>query len=521
MRSEETITKAAGVVGLATTLSRLFGFARDMVIAHLFGASLAADAFFVAFAIPSLLRRVVGEGALSAAIVPVVTEYAQHKGRDELGHLSNALFSTTAVMLSVLTGLGLLASPWIVRAVVPGFWASPEKLRLTIELTRLMFPFLLFIGLASVAMGVLNALGHFAVPALAPVILNVAMIACALGVSPYLEVPIYGLAVGVVLGGALQFALQVPVLTRRQIPLRLVWDWHHPGLARILGLTLPSLFGLAVAELNILVDRWLASFLPEGSVSYLYYGNRLVQFPLGIFGAAMSVAVLPVLSVHAAHRDLEGLAQSFAFAIRVVLFLTLPATVALIVLRTPIVAVLFQRGEFTPQATEGTAIALLHYAFGLCAYAALKVVVPAFYALQDTKTPVRIGVYAMLLNIGLSVLLIRPFQHGGLALATSLSAIFNVGVLGGLLRRRLGRLQGWSILHSLGKVGFASLLTGAVTGWLAWVVLPVSESSPVLAVLLAGIVLGGMGCYGGLMLALRSKEAVFMLNVVRRRLVSE
>ncbi|MBI3325488.1 MAG: murein biosynthesis integral membrane protein MurJ [Nitrospinae bacterium] len=520
MRTEETITTAAGVVGLATTLSRVLGFMRDIVIARIFGASMAADAFFVAFAIPSLLRRVVGEGSLSVSIVPVVTEYARRKGRGELWDLSNALFCAMALLLLVLTGVGMLAAPWIVPALVPGFWASPEKLGLTIALTRLMFPFLFFIGLASVAMGVLNSLGHFAAPALAPVALNVAMITCALGVSPYLETPIYGLAAGVLLGGALQFLLQAPVLARRGLPLRLVWNWRHPGLARIMWLTLPALFGLAVAELNALVDRWIASFLPEGSVSYLYYGNHLMQFPLAIFGTAMSVAVLPVLSAHAAQRDLAGLSQSVAFAIRVLLFLTVPATVALSVLRVPIVTVLFQRGEFGPQATEGTASALLYYTLGLCAYAGLKVVVPAFYALQDTKTPVRIGAYAMLLNIALSVALMFPLQHGGLALATSLSAFFNVGVLVGLLRRRIGRLQGRMILHSASKVGLASMLTGGVTGWLAWVMPPASGSGAARAMLLGGIVLAGMGCYLGLTLALRSEEAIFMLNLVRRRWVS-
>lgn len=518
---DATMTQAAGVVGLAIGLGRLFGFARDAMIAHVFGATMAADAFFVAFAIPNLVRRLGGEGALSAAMVPIVTASLRKEGPHGLPHLANGLFAAVAVILLLLSGVGMLIAPWLVRAMVPGFWTTPEKLHLTVALTRLMLPFLVFMGLTAVSMGLLNALGHFAVPALAPTFMNIVMIAGILLVSPHLETPIYGLAAAVVVGGALQWLGQMPVLLRRCVPRRWVWDWRHPELARIIWLTLPSLFGLAVADVNSLVGQWLACFLADGSVSYLYYGNRLVEFPLGIFGAALSVAALPVLSSHATQRDLKALTQSVAFAIRLLLFLTLPATCALIVLRVPIVTILFERGEFTRQATEGTAVALLYYGMGLCAYAGLKVVVPAFYALQDTRSPVRIGLYTILLNLLLSLALMGPLAHGGLALATSLAAFVNLGLLGLGLRRHLGQIQGRAMLRSAAKMGLASLATAALTGWLAELMLLPTVSGKAQAALLGGIVLTGIVCYSGLTLLLRSEEAVFLLKLAQRRAVGD
>jgi putative peptidoglycan lipid II flippase len=514
--TEETITQAAGVVGVATTLSRVFGFARDVLIAHIFGASTAADAFFIAFTIPNVVRRLVGEGALSSAMVPVLTATLRSEGRPGLVRATNALWAAPAVGLGVLSGAGVLASPWLVRLMIPGLWEDPERLQLTTELTRLMFPFLWWMGLAAVAMGVSNTLGHFAVPAGAPILMNIVMIGCALSLAPLFETPIYSLAIGVVAGGAAQWFVQLPLLRRLGVPLCWVWDWHHPALRRILWLTLPAVFGLAVSEWNLLVDRWLAAFLPAGSVSYLYYGNRLAQFPLGVFGAAMSVAALPVLSAHTAQRDAAGFIQSLAFALRLLLFLTLPATGALIVLREPIVTVLFERGEFSRPAVEGTAAALLYYAVGLCAFAGLKVVVPAFYALQDTKTPVKIGTYAMLLNLGLSVALILPMRHGGLALATSLAAYFNLVGLLVLLRRRLGPMQGRSVLRSACKVLVVSVLIAALAGWWGRLALEHATTGGIRALALGGIVLGGTLCYSGLMLLWRSEEAVFLLEMGRR-----
>jgi putative peptidoglycan lipid II flippase len=494
----------------------MFGFARDLSIAHMFGASMAADAFFIAFAVPNLVRRIVAEGALSPAIVPVLASLRRHNGEPSLRHVSNALFSMTAVALAVVSGIGVLVSPWSVRLLVVDFWEDPARLQLIITLTQLMWPFLWCIGLTGVAMGVLHALGHVTVPAVAPVLWNIVMISCALGLSPRLATPIYGLAIGVVAGGALQGIVQVPMLRRLGAPLGWAWDWRHPALTRILWLTLPSLFGLAVSELNVLVDRWLAAFLPIGSVSYLYYGHRLVQFPLGIFGTAISVAVLPVLSTSAAQHDVNGLMQSVTFALRLLLFLSVPATCGLIVLHQPIVLVLFERGAFSPSAVAGTATALLYYAVGLCAFAGLKVVVPAFYALQDTRTPVRIGTYALLLNLILSAALMIPMRHGGLALATSLSACFNIMALLVLLRRRLGAINGWSVLHSASKVLGASVVTAALTWWGARWALGAAQTPSLQAMALGGIVLGGLVCYSGLVLILRSAEALFLLEMGRR-----
>lgn len=461
---KKKFTKAAGIIGIATFLSRIMGFVRDMVIAWFFGAGLLSDAFFVAFRIPNLLRRLFAEGSLSIAFVPVFTDYLTHDGRAEAFRMARSTLRMLAILLVVLTIAGVLSAPWIVRVVAPGF--AGAKFTLTVSLTRIMFPYIFFICLVALSMGILNTLGHFAAPALAPVFLNVAIIGAALFIAPHMETPVAGLAIGVLIGGFLQLALQVPFLIKKGFRFWQKAPVYHPGVKRIGKLMGPAVFGAAVYQINILIGTLLASLLPEGSVSYLYYADRLVQFPLGIFAISMSVAVLPSLSRQAAAKNFTELADTFAYAIQLIFFITLPAMVGLIVLREPIVALLFQRGEFGAESTRLTAYALIFYSLGLWAFSAVRIVVSTFYSLQDTITPVKMASIAIIANILLSLLLMGPLSHGGLALATSLASMINFLLLVWALRRRLGGVNGQKIIESIGKSVICALIMGGILWFL-------------------------------------------------------
>ena len=440
-----------------TLLSRVFGFLRDLVIATMFGSSAAADAFLVAFRIPNVQRRLLGEGALTAAFVPIFSQELQNDQPERAWEFTSQLFTILFFVLILSSGLTMIFTPQVISVLAPGFSNDPEKFNLTIELTRWMAPFLIFIGLAALCMGILNACGLFALPAAAPVMLNISMIASAILFSPLMTRPIFGLAIGVLIGGAMQLAFQIPTAIRKGLRFTLSINLRHSLIIRFGKLMLPAIFGLAVYEINILVDTILASLLPEGSVSYLYYGNRLVQLPLGVFGVGLGVAILPMLSEQSARNDFFEFRETLSFGVRLILFISLPATLGLILLRTSIVNALWERGAFTSTTTEGTVVALLYYAVGLCAFAGIKIIAAGYYSLQDTKTPMRIGVWSMLLNIVLNLILMGPLKHGGLALATSLSAIFNCLMLIFFLRKRLGRIGGQKILRSIRKLIYAIL----------------------------------------------------------------
>lgn len=463
MENNEQVSKAAGTVSGVTLLSRIFGFVRDMFIAMAFGSSSSADAFFVAFRIPNMQRRVLGEGAVSSAFIPVFAETLTQKGKQAAQELTANIFNILLILLSAASLAIFLFSPAVITVFAPGFLDDPEKFRLTVDLTRWMAPYLFFIGLAAFSMGVLNSLKVFALPAATPILQNIAMIAAILIVVPQMDEPIIGLAIGVVIGGALQVLIQLPSIARKGYGWKRTLNFKQAEVIKIAKLMGPAILGLAVYEFNIMVDTLLASTLPGGSISYLYYGNRLVQLPLGIFAVALAVVLLPTLSGHAAKGDMKKLVQTVGFSIRLILFITLPATIGLIILREPIVNTLWERGEFLHVSTQGTAIALLYYSIGLCAYSGIKIIAPAFYSLQDTKTPAKIGIYSMILNIFLNLILMGPLKHGGLALATSIAAIFNVALLIYFLRKRLGLMGGKKILSSTFKMSGAAIVMGITT----------------------------------------------------------
>jgi len=462
MSENRSIAKAAGVVGASTFLSRILGFIRDVVVAKYFGAGVSADAFFVAFRIPNLLRRLLAEGALTVSFVPVFTEYLTKKSRRDALELANISFTVLSMILVFISILGIILSPLIVRIIAPGFIHAPEKLELTILLNRIMFPYIFFIGLTALCMGVLNSLRHFAAPALSPVLLNISMIITVLCFSWYFEQPVLSLAVGVIVGGVLQLIFQFPFLRSKGVLLRVNFNFSHPAVKRIGLLMLPAVFGVAAYQFNIFVSTIIASFLPEGSISYLYYADRLIEFPLGIFAVAVGTAVLPAMSRHAAMKNYEELKDSLSFALRLVLFLTIPAMVGLIVLRVPIISILFQRGEFDSQTTFLTANALLYYSLGLWAIAGGRIVVPTFYSLQDTKTPVKIAIITLFADVILSIILAFPLglRHGGIALAMSVSSAINIVLLLMFLRKRLGSIGARKILLSGLKVSISSAVMG-------------------------------------------------------------
>ncbi len=462
---KQQITRFAGQMTAATALSRLTGLARDILKARYFGTGLAADAFTVAFRLPNLLRRLFGEGTLSAAFIPVYTEYRRQLSQKESWQLVSAVFCLLTTILALIAILGITFAEPLVQLFAPGFKLVPGKFELTVQLTRWMFPYILFVGLAALAMAVLNTHKRFFLPALAPVMLNLSLILAMLFLCPVLGrdpvSQIYGLAFGVLVGGIGQFMIQLPALKQLGLKFNIHFGWQHQGVRQIMKLMGPGIFALGVTQINILVDTFLASMLEEGSVAALEYANRLIQLPLGLFAISITTAILPKLSEQAGSDDLSGLKSTLSYALRMIFFIMIPATAGLIVLRQPIVALVFQRGQFDLHSTHLTGLALTFYSLGLFAYGGLKAVGQVFYARKDTVTPVKVASLAMTCNIILNFLLVGPLKLGGLALATSLAAMINMGLLILLLRQRIGPLDGRKILFSFIKILILSLLMAA------------------------------------------------------------
>jgi putative peptidoglycan lipid II flippase len=467
MSENSQMVRAAGVVGLGTLGSRILGFIRDMVTAFFFGATDAADAFFVAFTIPNLLRRLFAEGTMTVAVIPVYTETLIHEGKQEAVRVARITMTFMAIVLTVCVLAGILFSPEILTLFAAGFRANAPKWELTVLLTRVMFPYMLLISLAALAMGVLNSMGHFFAPSASPMLFNLAMILAMLIISPLLNVPVMGLAIGVVIGGILMVALQVPFLIRNGVTFRPDFHFSHPRVKTILKLMVPAIFGASIYQVNVVVVRLLASFLPSGSVSYLYYADRLDQFPLGIFAVALGTAVLPTMSRMAAENRIEDLKRTFIDALSMTLYITIPAALGLAILSVPIISALFFRGEFDFTSVVMTANALVFFALGLPFVASIRVLSNGFYALKDTATPVKIGVVAIIVNILLSVILVVPMAHCGLALAVSLDALLNAVLLLVVFRRIMGRLGLKRLLLSMIRMGVGCLTMGAAAWWIA------------------------------------------------------
>src|SRR4030066_2223231 len=460
------IVRAAGIMSIATFISRILGYVKDMILARFFGATGIADTFFVSFRIPNLLRELFAEGAMSSAFIPVLTEYQTKHGMREAERLVRITFTFILIFVGLICLLGIIFAPTIVTAIAPGFRTMPEKFSLTVMLTRIMFPFLLFISPSPLAMGALNTKRIFFPSALAPALMNIVIIVIVLIFAARIKQPILAVAIGVACGGLLQFIFQIPFLLKNGHQLLPEYNFAHPGLKKMTILILPATMGMAVAQINIFISTILASYLPEGSITYLYYSMRLIQFPIGIFGVAMGMAVLPTLSEHAVKGEFSKLSDDFSFSMRLLFFITIPAMVGLIFLREPIVNILFQRGKFDYTATLGTAQALLFYSVGIWAIVGVRVMTASFYSMQDTKTPVKIAAFALAMNVILSVILMNPLKHSGLALANSLASSLNFALLFFFLRRKLHRVDTSKILHSFAKTVLASSVMGILGGML-------------------------------------------------------
>ena len=468
------------VVSIGTMLSRVLGLVRDVVLANLLGAAPNADAFFVAFKIPNFLRRLFAEGAFSQAFVPVLTETREQGSHEAVRHLVDRVAGVLGGSLFVLTALAMVMAPWVALIFAPGFSRDVAKLALTADLIVWTFPYLLLISLTGFCGAILNTYGRFAVPAYTPVLLNLSLITAAVVWAPTMPEPALGLAMGVTLAGVVQLLFQLPSLRALKLTPRPVWDTKDEGVRKILMLMVPALFGVSVSQINLLFDTVLASLLPDGSVAWLYYSDRLTELPLGVFAIAIATVILPTLSALNTRAAPEEFSQTLAWAMRNVLLIAVPATVALWLLAEPILATLFQYGAFTDRDVEMAAASLRAYTVGLGGFMLIKVLAPGYYARQDMKTPVKIGIIAMVSNMVLNVLFVFPLMwyfemgHVGLALATSVSAWINAGLLYLGLRRGGISLTGVfeakfvaRLVVAVSMMGIAvSMMSPAVSLWL-------------------------------------------------------
>jgi putative peptidoglycan lipid II flippase len=459
-----TIARSAASAGVATTTSRVLGVVREQVLAALFGAGNAMDAYNVAFRIPNLVRDLFAEGAMSAAFVPTFTRKITTEGKEPAWRLGNYVINALIVVTGALVVIGIFFAGPLVTAFASDYRDVPGKLELTVLLTRIMMPFLTTVAIAAAVMGMLNSVHKFFIPALSPAMFNVATIVCAFALVPLMPrvglPPIAAIAIGTLVGGVAQLAVQWPLLRREGFKYRPTLNWSDEGLRRVLVLMGPGTIGVAATQVNVFVNTVLATQAGTGAVSWLNYAFRLMYLPIGLFGVSIATATLPAVSRHAAHHDTAAVRTTIADSMSLMMMLNVPATVGLIVLAQPIVRVLFERGAFTPADTVATAAALQLYALGLLGYSVVRIASPTFYALGRNRTPVQVSVATVLFNAVLNYLLVTTIGYRGLALGTSIAALFNASLLLILLRRHLAGIEGGRIGGSLLKIGVASALMG-------------------------------------------------------------
>ncbi|MBU0951751.1 MAG: murein biosynthesis integral membrane protein MurJ [Elusimicrobia bacterium] len=461
---QKKITKYAGTVSAATAISRILGYARDMMVAQIFGAGMFADAFYAAYRIPNLFRRLLGEGSVSTAFVPVFSSYLETKTKEETQNLLNNVFTVLLIILAVITVLGIIFSRQLTTLIAFGFIATPEKMDIAVTLTQLMFPFLFFACLAALMLGVLNSLKKFFLPAVAPASLSIAELVYAALIFYVLTLSesqqIKGLAISVVVGGFAQYFVQQLDVFRNGFHIKFKLNLKHPGLRQIMFLIIPTIVSFSADQINTFVDTICASFLKEGSITALYYSNRLMQLPLALFGIAMTTVSLPIMSQSYAKNDMQQMKQTLNFSLCLLLFTLLPATIGFIVLGLPIIRLLFEHGKFTLEASKITYSALAYFSLGLIGYSFTKILASSFYAMKETKFPVRTALASMVVNVILNILLMGPMGVGGLALATAAASYVNSFLLLHYLRKRIGLIGGKEIMKSFLKIAIASLLMG-------------------------------------------------------------
>ena len=471
-----SLLRSSGVVSAMTLISRVLGMVRDMVVASYFGSSASADAFFVAFKIPNFLRRLFAEGAFAQAFVPVLSEYREQRSFAEVKQLVDRTAGMLGLILTALTALGVVMSPYLIMLFAPGFHDEPSKMQLAGELLRITFPYLLLISLTAFCGAILNSYGRFAVPAFTPVLLNLSMIGSTIFLTPYFTEPVMALGWGVFIAGVAQLLFQMPFLWKMRLLPRPRVVAKDPGVKRIMLLMLPALLGVSVSQINLLLDTVLASFLQTGSVSWLYYADRLSELPLGAFGIAIGTVILPALSRQHSTDKPEEFSSTIDWGLRMVLLVGVPAALALAILAEPLIATLFFYGAMTANDVTQAAAALQAYALGVLTFMLIKVLAPGFFARQDLKTPVRIAMISMVVNMVLNLILIWPLQHVGLALATSLASMLNTGLLlWGLYRLGVYKpAPGWLLfflrlaLASTAMLALVMWLNEPSSQWFAW-----------------------------------------------------
>ena len=458
-----------------TMISRILGFIRDMMFARIFGIDSGTDAFFVAFKIPNFLRRLFAEGAFSQAFVPVLSDYKEQGSKEALKLFIDRTAGALALILFIVTIIGVIAAPVLITIFAPGFSSEGKQHELAVQMLRITFPYLFFISSVAFAGGILNSHGKFAVPAFTPVFLNICMIAAAVWLSPLMSDPIVALAWGVFAAGIVQLLFQFPALYQLGLLPKLRWGFKDSGVKRILKLMLPAIFGVSITQINLLLDTLIASFLAAGSVSWLYYSDRLVEFPLGIFGIALATVILPSLSKsHSADNPVE-FSKSLDWALRLVLLIGVPASIGLLILAEPMLSTLFQYEAFGDNDVRLAGQSLMAYSIGLLGFILVKVLVPGFTSRKDMKTPVRFGIYAMVANMGMNIALVFPLAHSGLALATSLGAFFNASLLLTKLLKDKVYKPGKNWFNFMAKIIFANEIMAIflyicvdITQWSEW-----------------------------------------------------
>ncbi|MBN2245184.1 MAG: murein biosynthesis integral membrane protein MurJ [Candidatus Aminicenantes bacterium] len=460
----KALVRSTGSVAAPTLLSRILGAVRDILQAKFLGTGTAADAFTLAFILPNLLRRLTAEGSMTAAFIPVFTSIKKEENQQKLWKFANLFFFDLTLLMAAVMVAGILLSPLLIQVVAPKFEAVPGKMDLTITLTRIMFPYIFFISLAALAMAILNSFKKFFVPAFTPVLFNLSIITLALIFAKGMEQPAFIFALGVVLGGILQLAFQIPFLWKQGMRFTPGISFSHPAVRKVGKLMVPGIFGISIHQINFLISRVMATSLEEGSVSSLYYSSRIHELTLGLFSIALATALLPTFSEQAAGNDISGLKRTFEFSMKLIILVTMPAMVGLLVMNKEIIQVIFQYGQFDFQSTAVTSLCLFYFAFSLPFISGVKVLAPAFYSFKDTKTPVIVAFIAMVIYISLALVLMGPLRVGGIALSFSVSSIINFFLLFILLEKKIGDLRKKALLVSSGR----SLLFSLVMGGAVW-----------------------------------------------------
>jgi putative peptidoglycan lipid II flippase len=524
LTEKKQILKSASIISLVTIGSRILGYVRDQRMAFLLGTSLSANSYVLAYRIPNLFRRLVAEGSMTASFIPVFTTYMREKSKEEVWDFANKLFWTLALLVAMITVLGMVFSP----AVVHTFTASSGKnvsWDQAIALNRIIFPYLFFVALAALAMGILNCFHIFGLPAATSIFLNLSVILFSAGfVWRYFKDPAVSLAVGVLVGGALQFLIQVPSLVQKGMKFNFGISFTHPGIQNVARLMLPRFFGIGIGQINLFVDTYFstANKMPEGSLAALYVADRVMELVLGGYAIAVATAILPMMSHQAAAKDYDALKKTLTFSVRIVAFITIPAALGLMILREPIIRVLFQHGQFLADSTRLTARALLYYAIGLPALASVKLIVPAFYSTRDTKTPVIVGSISLMINIVLNIVFLQFFfkrvQNGGPALATAIACFFDFFALFIVFRLRYGALGITEILNSFAKIFACSGIMG-VACWLGMHYTQFTAHSRFFVQLsvFTALLVGATALYLGLAWAFRCREVEEVYGIALRR----